>query len=191
MKSLRSSPSQACASGVSSTSTRFQPISFTGLAPTLPPSERDSNCPPRQCPITGTSCATASRMSASTGKVHGRSSFALIGPPMNPSPEKASPDSGTRSPSSSFTSPQGTRFASRNVAKCPGPSVREKRKTATGFTATLYAISPLADDGRGTCGGSRGGGRRERDRPLSRQGGGGDQPRLPPNDLGWATHARR
>ena len=31
--------------------------------------------------------ATASRISASTGGIHGRSSFTLIGPPMNTSPE--------------------------------------------------------------------------------------------------------
>src|SRR5205085_6125266 len=126
---------------------------------------------------TGTWRSIASRMSASTGSVHGRSSFALIGPPMNPRPENASLAAGTDSPWSSFTSVHGTRFASRNVAKCPGPSVREKRKTATGFTAALYAISPLADDDRDAGGGSCGGGRRQRDRPLSRQGGRGDQPR--------------
>src|SRR5688500_13677383 len=73
-------------------------------------------------------------MSASTGCVHGSSSLALIGPPMKASPAKGSADAGTGSPSSSFTSFQGTRLASRNVAKWPGPSVSEKRKTATGFT---------------------------------------------------------
>jgi hypothetical protein len=46
--------------------------------------------PPRQWPITGTRRATASRMSASTGWVHGSSSLALIGPPMNARPANAS-----------------------------------------------------------------------------------------------------
>src|SRR5204862_468545 len=64
-------------------------------------------------------------------------SLALIGPPMKARPAKPSLDAGTASPSSSFTSVQGTRLASRNVAKWPGPSVSENLNTATGFTSIL------------------------------------------------------
>ena len=63
------------------------------------------------------------------------------------------------------------RLASRNVAKCPGPSVSEKRKTATGFTMpSMRVIGPSARSPAARVRRRRRD-RRERDRPLLRQGG--------------------
>src|SRR6266571_4295138 len=75
------------------------------------------SCPPRQWPSTGTSASTASFTSPSTAGIHGRSSFTLIGPPMNASPENARGSEGTSSPASILTSLCGMRCPSRNVAK--------------------------------------------------------------------------
>ena len=81
------SPSHSRATPLSATRTSPQPISRTGLARTAPPNAFDMSCAPRQWPITGTSWRTASRISSSSGAIHGRSSFALIGPPITARPE--------------------------------------------------------------------------------------------------------
>ena len=75
--------------------------------------------------MTGTSAATAWRMSASMGGIHGRSSFTLIDPPIKQRPEAPLRVSGTASPASRRTSRQGMPWRSRNVVKYPGPSVGE------------------------------------------------------------------
>jgi len=84
-----SSPSHARATPLSHTRTSPQPISLYGLARTLPPNALDMSWPPRQCPSTGTSFRTASRINSRTCGIHGRSSFTLIAPPMRAIPEKS------------------------------------------------------------------------------------------------------
>ena len=91
----------------------------------MPPSAFAINWPPRQWPITGMSAATAWRIRASIGGIHGRSSFTLIGPPIKQTPETPLRVSGTASPASMRTSCQGMPWRSRNVVKYPGPSVGE------------------------------------------------------------------
>ena len=97
--------------------TGCQPISFTGLAETVPPMARAMSWLPRQCPSTGTSAAMARRTKPSTSGIHGRSSFTLIGPPMHTMPEKACRSPGTFSRSSTRMRVQGTPFRSRYAPK--------------------------------------------------------------------------
>src|SRR5512143_3114685 len=83
--------------------------------------------------MTGMPDSTASRISESTGGIHGRSSFTLMGPPIKQMPETPLRCAGTASPASMRTSRQGMPWRSRNVAKYPGPSVGEWRNIRTGY----------------------------------------------------------
>src|SRR5215472_9211674 len=109
-----------------------QPISGASDRVTAAPSARARSWPPRQCPMTGTSFATAERSSSVSGAFHESGSLALIGPPIMAMPENASGSGGTASPASSAITRRGTPCASSHSAKLPGPSVGEKRKMATG-----------------------------------------------------------
>ena len=80
----------------------------------------------------GTRASTARRSSTASGSRHGVSSFAPIGPPIMPMPAYAPGSSGTLSPRSSATSRHARPCAVSQSPKRPGPSLREKRKTATG-----------------------------------------------------------
>ena len=97
---------------------RLAPADFLDrLRVIAPPSALLINCPPRQWPMTGTSCATAWRIKAHTGSIHGSGSFTLIGPPMKQRPEKPSTVAGTGSPSSMAIRRHGIPCRSRNMAK--------------------------------------------------------------------------
>ena len=84
-----------------------QPISLTGLRPTLPPNALDINCPPRQCPRTGTSRAIPCRISSQ----HRRNPGQIIVDAHRPAHEHQTAEccgsAGTASPWSTAISCQG------------------------------------------------------------------------------------
>ena len=150
-----------------------------------PPRARASICPPRQWPITG----TPRRDRVAHEREHRPGPRQLVVGAHRPAHEGEPREGLARGRDGlarrrAATSVQATRCASRNVAKWPGPSVREQRKIATGFTVPIDEDSRTSPRG-GRPGRRRARHRRERDRPVSRQGRGGDQP------PGAAHHLRR
>ena len=108
----------------------------------------DISWPPRQWPSTGTSLRTASRISSSTGAIHGSSSFTLIGPPMNTRPEKRRGSRGTRvalverAPAATQSSGARGRWQNSPALRCARMPKNGDRLHAAPFYCALCSCSP-------------------------------------------------